>query len=198
MISMGGQFLQRSPATSAGAGVNDAEPTRLDGRSLSIALTLLLTLAATTNAIAQNWMDTWTTDNGLPQNSVTGLTQTPDGYIWFTTNDGLVRFDGVHFKVFNKSNTPEITTNRMSATFTDKSGKLWVHTEDGGTLFYEKGIFNVAVKPGELGAGQRSPFFDDPGGGVIFSICHQPLRYEHFRFQQGKFIPLEIEGLSER
>src|SRR5262245_40465462 len=44
---------------------------------------------------AQNRIDTWTTDNGLPQNSVTGLTQTPDGYIWFSTNDGLVRFDGV-------------------------------------------------------------------------------------------------------
>jgi Two component regulator propeller len=62
---------------------------------------------------AQNRIDTWTTDNGLPQNSVTGLTQTPDGYIWFTTNDGLVRFDGVRFKVFNKSSAPEITNNRQ-------------------------------------------------------------------------------------
>src|SRR5215813_14568099 len=87
---------------------------------------------------AQNRVDTWTTDNGLPQNSVTGLTQTPDGYIWFTTNDGLVRFDGVRFKVFNKSNTPEIPTNRMAEAFADKSGRLWVHTEDGGILRYEK------------------------------------------------------------
>jgi ligand-binding sensor domain-containing protein len=51
---------------------------------------------------AQTRIDSWTTDNGLPQNSITGLTQTPDGYIWFTTNEGLVRFDGVRFRVFIK------------------------------------------------------------------------------------------------
>ena len=36
-------------------------------------------------------------DNGLPQNGVRQMTQTPDGYLWFTTFDGLVRFDGVRF-----------------------------------------------------------------------------------------------------
>jgi ligand-binding sensor domain-containing protein len=61
---------------------------------------ILLTLIQTT--AAQNRIDVWTTDNGLPQNSVTGLTQTPDGYIWLTTNDGLVRFDEVQFTVFNR------------------------------------------------------------------------------------------------
>src|SRR5918998_3587151 len=130
---------------------------------------------------AQNRIDTWTTDNGLPQNSVTGLTQTPDGYIWFTTNDGLVRFDGVQFKVFNKSNTPEITTNRMAGAFADKSGRLWMHTEDGGTLFYEKGVFHVAVKPGSLPRGLRSGFYNDPAGGVIFHVNYDQHRYRHYR-----------------
>jgi hypothetical protein len=36
----------------------------------------------------------WTTDDGLPQNSVYAILQTRDGYLWFTTLDGLVRFDG--------------------------------------------------------------------------------------------------------
>jgi Two component regulator propeller len=119
---------------------------------------------------AQNRVDTWTTDNGLPQNSVTSLTRTPDGYIWFTTNDGLARFDGVHFKVFNKSNTPEITNNRMLGAFADKSGKLWVQTEDGGIFFYEKGIFKITKKPDEGPPIVRSSFFDDPSGGVIFYV----------------------------
>ena len=66
----------------------------------------LVCLALVPDAGGQYRLDSWTTDNGLPQNSVTGLTQTPDQYIGFTTNDGLVRFDGVRFKVFNKSNTP--------------------------------------------------------------------------------------------
>src|SRR5689334_1875168 len=38
--------------------------------------------------------DKWTTDNGLPQNSVSSILQSRDGFLWFTTNDGLVRYDG--------------------------------------------------------------------------------------------------------
>jgi ligand-binding sensor domain-containing protein/signal transduction histidine kinase len=140
---------------------------------------------------AQNRVDIWTTDNGLPQNSITSLTRTPDGYIWFTTNDGLVRFDGVRFKVFNKSNTPEITNNRMLGAFADKSGKLWAQTEDGGIFFYEKGIFKITMKPDERPPIVRSSFFDDPTGGVIFYV-----NYKHYHYRDGKFTPLQIDGLS--
>jgi ligand-binding sensor domain-containing protein/signal transduction histidine kinase len=160
-------------------------------------VTPIVLLTPLLNIQAQNRIDTWTTDNGLPQNSVTGLAQTPDGYIWFTTNDGLVRFDGVQFKVFNKSNTPEITTNRMAGAFADKSGRLWMQIEDGGTLFYEKGVFHVAVKPGSLPPGLRSPFFNDPAGGVIFHVHYDQHHYQHYRYQDGNFVPFKVEGLSE-
>ncbi len=95
-------------------------------------------------------IDQWTTDNGLPQNSVTGIAQTTDGYIWFTTNEGLVRFDGVRFKVFNRSNTPEIPNNRMSGAFADKSGTIWMNTEEREILSYEKGVFKKALRAGEI------------------------------------------------
>ena len=88
----------------------------------------VVVLAPLLNIKAQYRIDIWITDNGLPQNSVTGVTATPEGYIWFTTNEGLVRFDAVRFKVFNKSNTPEITNNRMFGAFADKSGKIWMNS----------------------------------------------------------------------
>jgi len=47
---------------------------------------------------AQYRFETWTTDNGLPQNGGRSIGQTSDGYLWFTTFYGLVRFDGVNFK----------------------------------------------------------------------------------------------------
>src|SRR5215813_9363751 len=50
--------------------------------------------------------DIWTTDNGLPQNSVTSILQTHDGFLWLTTYDGLVRYDGVQFRIFNAANAP--------------------------------------------------------------------------------------------
>src|SRR4051812_17032634 len=62
---------------------------------------------------AQYRFDSFTTDNGLPQNGVRGITQTPDGYLWFTTFDGLVRFDGVKFTVFDKNNSKGIFSNRF-------------------------------------------------------------------------------------
>src|SRR5204863_1565704 len=63
---------------------------------------------------AQYRFDSFTTDNGLPQNGVRGIAQTPDGYLWFTTFDGIVRFDGVKFTVFDKNNTKGIGGNRFS------------------------------------------------------------------------------------
>jgi len=150
----------------------------------------LIPLVLISNIHAQYRLDTWTTDNGLPQNSITGLTQTPDEYLWLTTNDGLVRFDGNRFKVFNRSNTSHMTTNRLSAAFADKSGRMWFRAEDGGILYYEKGVFSVAAKPGEIPTDQRSPFFDDTSGGVITNINRRP-----YRFQNGKFAPFKIENL---
>src|ERR1041384_1849802 len=71
---------------------------------------LALSLCPTT-ARAQYRFDHWTADNGLPQNSVRDMVQTRDGYLWLATLDGLVRFDGVRFTVFNKSNSAGIISN---------------------------------------------------------------------------------------
>jgi ligand-binding sensor domain-containing protein len=51
-------------------------------------------------------LNVWSADDGLPQNVIRGIAQTPDGYLWIATLDGLARFDGLHFTVFNRSNTP--------------------------------------------------------------------------------------------
>jgi signal transduction histidine kinase/ligand-binding sensor domain-containing protein len=151
---------------------------------------VLIFVCLVSNLQAQYRVDTWTTDNGLPQNSITGLTQTQDEYLWLTTNDGLVRFDGNRFKIFNRSNTPQITTNRLSGAFADKSGRMWFQAEDGGILYYERGVFSVAAKPGELSPDQRSPFFDDAAGGVVININRRP-----YQFQTGKFVPFSIKNL---
>jgi diguanylate cyclase (GGDEF)-like protein len=95
------------------------------------------------NLIAQYRFDSWTTDNGLPQNGVRDITQTPDGYLWFTTFDGLVRFDGVRFQTFNKSNTKGIINNRFTGLFGDKDGTLYATTmEDGVLTIFRNGVFS--------------------------------------------------------
>ena len=44
--------------------------------------------------------DVWQAENGLPHNSINTILQTRSGYLWLGTYEGLVRFDGVRFKVF--------------------------------------------------------------------------------------------------
>jgi len=82
---------------------------------------------------AQYRLKSWTAENGLPQNVIRGIAQTPDGYLWIATLDGVARFDGMRFTVFNKSNTPGIASNRFSSMVEDQNGDLWL-TNEGGNL----------------------------------------------------------------
>ena len=86
---------------------------------------------------------TWTTEEGLPQGSVRDIAQTPDGYLWFSTFDGLVRFDGLRMVVYSRSEHPEMTSNRILALFVDRAGTLWAGTQDGGLLELHEGTFRV-------------------------------------------------------
>lgn len=118
-------------------------------KSLSRILVFLLILqiclfvAECPKVFGQYRFDTWTTDNGLPQNGLREITQTPDGYLWFTTFDGLVRFDGVRFKSFGKGNTKGIINNRFTGLYGDKDGTLYATTmEDGILTIYRDGVFS--------------------------------------------------------
>ncbi|MBV8810278.1 MAG: hypothetical protein JO033_16535 [Acidobacteriaceae bacterium] len=87
-------------------------------------------------AAAPYRFSSWTTENGLPQDSISALLQTRDGYLWMSTLDGLVRFDGLHFQVFNRQNTPAITGNSFTffALLEDRQGCPWVGTLTGGAV----------------------------------------------------------------
>ncbi len=87
----------------------------------SILCLLVLVLSADKTS-AQYQFDLWNTDNGLPQNSINAILQTKDGYLWLTTSDGLVRFDGLRFTVFNKGNTKGINSNRFNLLFEARDG----------------------------------------------------------------------------
>lgn len=109
------------------------------GRTLLFCNLFILSIWAT--ASAQYRFDTFNTDTGLPQNSVSSILQTRDGFLWLTTNDGLVRYDGVHFRVFNAGNRKDLKSSRFSQLFEDREGCLWIITEDWKLIKYQNGIF---------------------------------------------------------
>jgi ligand-binding sensor domain-containing protein/signal transduction histidine kinase len=111
----------------------------------ALALTVPLLLVGSSSlfaATAQYRFDVWTTDNGLPQNSVTSILQTRDGYLWFTTFGGVVRYDGARFTVFNSGNTPGLLTSRFNGLMEDREGNLWIRPE-GGLTRYKDGQFKT-------------------------------------------------------
>src|SRR5262245_57608165 len=95
------------------------------GRSLATAVTVLVGTLFCVRVSAQQqgasaavdpYVQTvWTTEDGLPQNSVNAIVQSRDGYLWLATFGGLARFDGVRFTIFNSANTPGLKSNRITA-----------------------------------------------------------------------------------
>ena len=83
----------------------------------------------------------WTVADGLPINTITSIVQTRDGYLWLGTNDGVVRFDGVRFTVYNAANTRDIPSNRIVSLHEDRAGALWIITEQQHLIRYVRGRF---------------------------------------------------------
>jgi signal transduction histidine kinase/ligand-binding sensor domain-containing protein/CheY-like chemotaxis protein len=92
-------------------------------------------------AITQYMHDAWQTEHGLPQNSVQAIAQTPDGYLWLGTQEGLVRFDGIQFTVFDRTNSPGIRHNHIDAIVPSRDGGLWIATYGGGITRMMDGKF---------------------------------------------------------
>ena len=84
-------------------------------------------------------IDSWQTPDGLPANTVTAISQSPDGYLWIGTLNGLARFDGIRFKVFGKAEG--LLNNRVLCLLFDRLGALWIGTDGGGLFRYQNGSF---------------------------------------------------------
>jgi ligand-binding sensor domain-containing protein len=92
-------------------------------------------------AITQYVHDVWQTEQGLPQGSIFAVCHTHDGYLWLGTEEGLVRFDGIRFTVFDRRNTPQLNQKVVMALHEDHNGNLWIGTEGGGLIRLRDGQF---------------------------------------------------------
>jgi ligand-binding sensor domain-containing protein len=73
----------------------------------------------------------WSTEDGLPQNSVHAILQAHDGFLWAATEGGLARFDGQNFKVFRQASEPAFTSDDVCCLTEDTRNALWIGTADG-------------------------------------------------------------------
>src|SRR5215469_11659902 len=73
----------------------------------------------------------WQSGDGLPDDSVVGVSQTPDGYLWVATAGGLMRFDGVRFQELPLASIEGIPNRVVRAMVCDQHGNLWLGMDRG-------------------------------------------------------------------
>ncbi len=111
---------------------------------LLLVLACSLSLAHSTGT-SEYRFDSWTVEHGLPSNWTLGIQQTPEGFLWLITSGGLLRFDGLQLKVFDRANTPELKSTNFAAfgLLVDHEGALWAATWQGGVIRYFHGTFTA-------------------------------------------------------
>lgn len=148
------------------------------------ALALLFLTSSTAHGLSSNIplhaysRQTWRTDNGLPQNTVHAVTQTHDGFVWFGTEGGLVRFDGVTLLTFDSQNTPQLRSNNVRAVVEDRAGKLWVATADG-LATYSAGVFQSLTQQDSLPSNDILGVSLERDGGIRISTSEGDSEYRN-------------------
>lgn len=103
-------------------------------------------------AVSQYVHRDWTVQEGLPHGTVRGVVQTSDGYLWLATYEGLVRFNGEKFRVFDNASNPELTNSSIIAICRTRDDTLWLGTAAGLVSFRDGRFvkFTDAAAPDEL------------------------------------------------
>jgi len=136
----------------------------------------------------------WTTEDGLPQNTVTAMVQTRDGYIWVSTFGGLARFDGIRFTVFDSARAPKITSNRILSLFEDSKGTLWIGSESGEIFVYREGSFEAVEGGSEERRINVWGFEEDLEGSIYVS---SDAGVERITARSGAGSPFLVESLTQ-
>jgi len=145
-------------------------------------------------AITQYAHESWHVADGLPQDNVVSIAQTPDGYLWLGTEEGLARFDGVSFKVFDKSNKPELKSSFISALLVDQRGNLWIGTGGGGVLRMTDGKFVAFTTQSGLSNDSVLSLSEDREHGIWIGTEGGGVN----RFKEGKFTVYDSKnGLAD-
>ena len=129
-------------------------------------------------AHAQFGSTQWTAEDGLPQNSVRGIAQTSDGYLWIATLNGLARFDGVRFTVFDKSNTPGMSSTRFMTMIRGANDELWLASEDNNAARFRLGVFEPLGTPHGVAAHSVTGLTGNGRGGVWLGSGGRIMRWD--------------------
>ena len=131
--------------------------------------------------------DAWSTTTGLPNSTVRIIAQTPDGFLWVGTPEGLARFDGVSFKTFTPAQVPELASDSISALYVTPEGALWVGTENGGITVYQHGGWKRLRLPETAQVQTVRGFSAQADGSILIGLVEYIWKYKDQHFEQLSF-----------
>ena len=130
----------------------------------------LLPFSFAVQALDESFLtDMWDVERGLPDSTVTGITQAPDGYLWISTLSGLARFDGLRFVCFTGPWAAGGKVGDINDMAVDNTGEVWGMAADGELIVRSRDEFTMlkraAAEDGVLG------LRTDNAGGVWASLA---------------------------
>jgi len=140
-------------------------------------LLLLLAFPGWAASTSSAWLlRDWQSEDNLPDNSVEGIAQTADGYLWIGTPSGLARFDGIRFEPFSLTNVIALPNRGIIVMNSGRHGGLWLAMDRGAVVYLNGGDSHAYVKglpeliPNGLAENAVGSLLLAYRGGAIFEI----------------------------
>ena len=131
--------------------------------------------------VSQYLHDSWGSERGWPGGSITAIAQTSDGYLWIGTDKGLIRFDGLNFRQFDRASPDPIAIGPVRTLLVDASNNLWVLLQNTHVFRYHNGNFELIR--GETENGTTAMARGTSGAALLSSLAEGTLTYKDNRFQ---------------
>lgn len=118
---------------------------------IRIFFSLLLGLGVLTELSAQRRVtcESYSVEDGLPQNSVSDMVRGKEGFAWFATRDGLCRFDGFSFRNYKASSKliGRSVSNQFEQLIADEKGFVWILNDMGQVLRFDPQLEAFEITP---------------------------------------------------
>ena len=109
----------------------------------------------------------WQSEDGLPEHTIVGVEQTPDGYLWIATHRSLSRFDGIRFQEFAPATPESPRANQIRAMLLDRKGRVWLAKDEGNVVCVEAGkITQSYTLPATPAGAQARSMAEDAEGNI--------------------------------
>jgi len=127
--------------------------------------------------VSQFSVNNWQIEQGLPVNSILSIAQTADGWVYFGTEEGLVRFDGKVFFLMNKSVIPDLNVNFINTLSGARDTSLWIGTDGDGLIRYKNNTFIKYNNSNGLSNNYISALCEDSAGGLWIGTTGGGMNY---------------------